>query len=158
MGVEEMREEDHAVEKAYDWLEGLFRTPRIRERNSGWTRARRWLEIWGRLDTGVAKGSLSKFKELAGRMNLKFGDGVHRPAAVACSPLFETTHNFANYCIQLQNQKKNVTVNIPIILLLSSNEHELYMFNSITFKGRKIHACLRRAWGLTTIIIIFNSR
>jgi hypothetical protein len=31
MGVEEMREEDSAVEKAYDWLEGLFRRPAMRE-------------------------------------------------------------------------------------------------------------------------------
>jgi hypothetical protein len=31
MGVEEMREEDRAVEKAYDWLEGLFRRPAMRE-------------------------------------------------------------------------------------------------------------------------------
>jgi hypothetical protein len=61
-----------------DWLpdkEGLFqvRRPvmRIRERDSGCTRARRWLGCLmhgGRLDTGVTKGSLSKELAVAGRV------------------------------------------------------------------------------------------
>lgn len=56
----------HAVEKAYDWLEGLFRRPMMKELGKdtldalglegGW----RYLMDGGRLDTGVTKGSLSK--------------------------------------------------------------------------------------------------
>ena len=62
MGVEEMREDDRAVEKAYDWLEGLFRRPAMRESGKetldalglkgGW----RCVMDGGRLDSGVAKG------------------------------------------------------------------------------------------------------
>jgi hypothetical protein len=68
LGVEESRKEDRAEEKAYGWFpvrEGLFRRPVVTESEKetldalglegGW----RCLTDGGRLDTGVAKGSLS---------------------------------------------------------------------------------------------------
>jgi hypothetical protein len=90
MGVKEMREEDCAVEKAYDWLEGLFRRPAMRESGKetldglglelegGW----RCLD-GGRLDTGVAKGSLSIELVIVGRLavvsadQFKFATSIH---------------------------------------------------------------------------------
>jgi hypothetical protein len=62
-----MRKEDCAEEKVYDWLEGLYYRRPVKESRKdmyglglegGW----RCLmdEDGGRLDTGVAKGSLSK--------------------------------------------------------------------------------------------------
>ena len=73
VGVEEIRKEDRAEEKEYDWLpvkEGLFRKPVVSESGKetldalgldegGW----RCLTDGGRLDTGVAKGSLPVSKE-----------------------------------------------------------------------------------------------
>jgi hypothetical protein len=89
MGVEEMREEDCAVEKAYDWLEGLFRRPAMRESGKetldglgpglecGW----RCLMDGGRLDTGVAKGSLSIELVIVGRLAVvtadQFATSIH---------------------------------------------------------------------------------
>jgi hypothetical protein len=77
VGVEEIRKEDRAEEKAYDWLpvkEGLFRRPVVTESGKetldalglegGW----KCLMDGGRLDTGVAKGSLSKELAVVGRV------------------------------------------------------------------------------------------
>jgi hypothetical protein len=56
MGVEEMREEDRAVKKAIDWLEGLFRRPAMRESGKetmdglglegGWGWRDDWIREW----------------------------------------------------------------------------------------------------------------
>ena len=75
--VEEIRKEDRAEEKEYGWLpviEGLFRRPVVSESGKetldalglegGW----RYLMDGGRLDTGVAKGSLSKELAVVGRV------------------------------------------------------------------------------------------
>ena len=77
VGVEERRKEDRAEEKEYSWLpvkEGLFRRPVASESGKdtldalelegGW----RCLMDGGRLDTGVAKGSLSKELAVVGRV------------------------------------------------------------------------------------------
>ena len=77
--VEEMRKEERAEEKAYDWLpvkEGLFRRPVVTESGKetleilglegGW----RCLMDGGRLDTGVAKGSLGKEVAVVGRVGV----------------------------------------------------------------------------------------
>jgi hypothetical protein len=97
------------------------------------------------LDTGVAKGSLSKelAQSLECQMNLKFGDGVlDRPAAVAAlrEPRSYTALQTIAYNSKAK-KKKFVTVKIPLILLLSSNEHafsKLYIsFNSNTFKDER---------------------
>jgi hypothetical protein len=82
VGVEEMRKEDRAEEKTYDWLEGLFRRSVMRESGGdnldapglkgGW----RCLMDGGRLDTGVAKGSLSKELAVVGRVGCAWTNGT----------------------------------------------------------------------------------
>lgn len=79
VGVEEIRKEDRAEEIAYDWLpvnEGLFRRPVVTESGKE-TLDAVGLELeggckclidGGRLDTGVAKGSLSKELAVVGRV------------------------------------------------------------------------------------------
>lgn len=108
VGVEEIRKEDRAEEKAYDWLpvkEGLFRRPVVTESGKETLDALGLEGGWrcldgGRLDTGVAKGSLSKELAVVGRVavvsavlgriprpSFVFGRGVvgvGMPSSVGC--------------------------------------------------------------------------
>lgn len=104
VGVEEIRKEDRAEEKAYSWLpvkEGLFRKPVVTESGKETLDALGLEGGWdgGRLDTGVAKGSLSKELAVVGRvavvsavlgriarLSLVFGRevGVGIPSSVGC--------------------------------------------------------------------------